>query len=356
MNPLDAERVLLIRLDNLGDVLLMTPAFRAVRSALPHAHLALLSGTAGCAVGELDPDIDETILYRAPWTDVYFTQAQDPGRELEVVQTLREKAFDLAIIFTSYKQSSLPAAYLCYLANIPMRAAGSFEGSGALLTHRHRYSETIPIQHETLRGLELVEAIGFPPVEPEMVLVPDEASRLRAAELLQEHDAGAFALVHPGASAASRAYPVQSYAEVVQGLAHTTGLKVLVTGGPEEKELTLEVAGDRGIALGGETTIGELAALVQRAEVVISNNTGTTHIASALKTPVVTIFAGTNVPEQWAPWRVPHRVLTHPVPCAPCYLRVCPLQHECMTGIAPGAVVEAATELLHETSLPEAVR
>src|SRR3712207_1561721 len=137
------RRILLVRLDNLGDVLLTTPAFRAVRQTLPEAHLTLLAGPAGCEIGRLDPDIDETILYRAPNEDVYFRLPQDPERELAAVEALRERDLDAAIIFTSYKQSALPAAYLCYLAGIPLRAAGSFEGPGSLLTHRHRYEETV---------------------------------------------------------------------------------------------------------------------------------------------------------------------------------------------------------------------
>ena len=346
VEPEALQRVLLVRLDNLGDVLLMTPAFRAVRQALPEAHLALLAGPVGCEVGRLNPDIDETILYHAPSEDVYSRLPQDPDREMAAVEALKKRNFDAAIIFTSYRQSALPAAYLCYLAGIPLRAAGSFEGPGSLLTHRHRYEETVPPKHETLRGLELTEFLGFPPVEPEMMLVPREEDEEGAVRLLERHGVERFVIVHPGSSASSRAYPAKRYATVVKELAEKGGLPVLVTGGPGEEDLTRRVAGSSGIALGGETAFGEFAALVGRAAVVVTNNTGTTHVASAMKTPVVTVFAGTNPPEQWGPWRTPSRLLTHPVPCAPCYKRVCPIGHECLTGIAPHYVVEAALDLL----------
>ncbi len=343
------RRVLLVRLDNLGDALLTTPAFRAVRRGLPGAHLALLAGPAGCAVGALNPDIDETILYRAPNEDVHFRLPQDPERELAAVEAVKRRGFDAAIIFTSYKQSALPAAYLCYLAGIPLRAAGSWEGPGSLLTHRHRYAETVPPGHEVLRGLELTRFLGFPPVEPEMVLVPRAEDEAGAEGLLERHGVAArFAVVHPGVSASSRAYPAERYGRVVEGLSEGGGLPVLVTGGPGEEGLAREVAGRAGIPVGGETSFGELAALVGRASVVVTNNTGASHVAAALKRPVVTVFAGTNPPEQWGPWRTRSRLLTHPVPCAPCYRRVCPIGHECLTGIAPEAVVGAALELLRE--------
>ena len=351
VKPEALRRVLLVRLDNLGDVLLMSPAFRAVRQTLPEAYMALLAGPAGCEIGRLSPDIDETILYHAPSEDVYFRLPQHAEREMAAIEVLKERNFDAAIIFTSYKQSALPAAYLCYLAGIPRRAAGSFEGSGSLLTHRHRYKEMVPPPHETLRGLELTGFLGFPPVEPEMVLVPREEDEEGAASLLERYGVERFVLVHPGTSTSSRAYPPERYADVVERLHAEGGLPVLVTGGPGEEDLTRQVAGTTGIALGGETGFGEFAALVGRAAVVVTNNTGTTHVASAMKRPVVTVFAGTNPPEQWGPWRTPHRLLLNPVPCSPCYKRVCPIGHECLTGISPDAVVEAALDLLRASLL-----
>ncbi len=315
--------------------------------------MALLAGPAGCEVGRLNPDLDETILYHAVNEDVNFRLPQDPEREMAAVETLRERDFDAAIIFTSYKQSALPAAYLCYLAGITVRAAGSFEGPGSLLTHRHRYKETVPPKHETLRGLELTDFLGFPPVEPEMVLVPRTEDEEEAAGLLERHHVERFVLVHPGASASSRAYPPERYAAVVEELTGQGGLPVLVTGGPGEEYLTRRVAGSTGISVGGEMGFGPFAALVGRAAVVVTNNTGTTHVASAMRRPVVTVFAGTNPPEQWGPWRTPSRLITHPVPCAPCYKRVCPIGHECLTGISPGTVVGAALQLLRASSVPE---
>ena len=184
-----------------------------------------------------------------------------------------------------------------------------------------------------------------------MVLVPREEDEEGAANLLERYGVDHFFIVHPGTSASSRAYPPERYATVVEKLAKKGRLPVLVTGGPGEEDLTHRVAGSAGIALGGETSFGEFASLVGGAAVVVTNNTATTHVASAMKRPVVTVFAGTNPPEQWGPWRTPHRLLTHPVPCAPCYKRVCPIGHECLTGIAPDTVVEAALDLLRASLL-----
>src|SRR5438477_12796851 len=154
-----ARNILLVRLDNLGDVLLTTPAFHAVKAALPSARLTLLASPVGAQVGFLDPDIDDVIVYQAPWMDPWHKLPQDSQREQQIIAQLRERHFDGAITFTSFRQSPLPAAYLCYLADIPLRIAASIDGPGSLLTTRHKHPERLI--HEVERGLDLVAAIGF---------------------------------------------------------------------------------------------------------------------------------------------------------------------------------------------------
>src|SRR6185437_2540820 len=168
-----ARRVLLVRLDNLGDVLVTTPAIHAVRQSLPNAELTLLASRVGAQVGRLNPDIGDVIVYDAPWMDPWSTLPQDTEREQRMIAEIKARSFDGAIIFTSYHQSSLPAAYLCYLAGIPLRAAASIDGPGSLLTTRHKHPERM--MHEVERGLDLVGALGMTTSETDLVLVvPDE--------------------------------------------------------------------------------------------------------------------------------------------------------------------------------------
>src|SRR5437588_9039497 len=178
------RRVLAIRLDNLGDVLVTTPAIHAMKESLPLAELTLLAGPVGAQVARLNPDIDEVIVYQAPWMDPWHKLPQDNQREQEMIATIREKRFDGAIIFTSFRQSPLPAAYLCYLADIPLRAAASIDGPGSLLTTRHKHPERM--MHEVERGLDLVGALGMETTERDLVLaVPDQALAEVSALLAQ---------------------------------------------------------------------------------------------------------------------------------------------------------------------------
>jgi ADP-heptose:LPS heptosyltransferase len=154
-----ARRILAIRLDNLGDVLVTTPAIHAIKTSLSSCELSLLASPVGAQVARLNPDIDEVIVYEAPWMDPWQKLPQNSKREQKVIARIKERQFDGAIIFSSYHQSPLPAAYLCYLADIPLRLAASIDGPGSLLTTRHKHPERM--MHEVERGLDLVNAIGF---------------------------------------------------------------------------------------------------------------------------------------------------------------------------------------------------
>lgn len=351
------RRILAVRLDNLGDVLVTTPALHAIKSSLPGATLTLLASPIGAQVGRLNPDIDDVLVYEAPWMDPWHRLPQDSEREQQMIATMRERQFDGAIIFTSFRQSPLPAAYLCYLADIPLRVAASLDGPGSLLTTRHKHPERM--MHEVERGLDLVGAIGLSTENLDLILQVPENARGRLAERLAARgiaSARPLVVVHPGCSMPARTYPWEMYVQVVELLVEQLGATVILTGASDEQELVERVL-DRlqpetrqaTYGLAGTLPFAEFCALIEAADLTITNNTGPMHIASALKTPVVALFALTNPPEQWGPWRVAHRLLYHDVACRICYNRVCPYGHECLRLVAPQTVVEAADELLENT-------
>src|ERR671935_198975 len=364
------RRVLAVRLDNLGDVLVTTPAIHAIKQSLPMlargvpgANLTLLASPVGAQAGRLNPDIDEVIVYEAPWMDPWHRLPQDADREQRMIATIKEREFDGAIIFTSFRQSALPAAYLCYLAGIPLRVAASIDGPGSLLTTRHKHPERM--MHEVERGLDLVGAIGLSTGARDLVLaVPDDA-RAQVADFLSAHQIPLhrgsrrrpLIVVHPGCSMPARTYPWEMYAEVVDLLVERLDATVLLTGTEDEHALVericarLDAAARTSVlSVAGMLPFPAFCALVEAADLVITNNTGPMHVAAAVKTPVVALFALTNPPEQWGPWQVPHRQLYHEVSCRLCYARACPYTHDCLRLVTPEQVVAAAAELLAETS------
>lgn len=355
----DVRRVLAVRLDNLGDVLVTTPALHAIKQALPGCHLTLLASPIGAQVGRLNPDVDAVIVYQAPWMDPWHTLPQDSAREQEMIAQIKAGQYDAAIIFTSFRQSALPAAYLCYLADIPLRAAASIDGPGSLLTTRHKHPDRL--MHEVEHGLDLVAALGMTTDERDLVLrVPEDARSALSHRLAQSgiDHTRPLLVVHPGCTMPARTYPWEQFVEVIDLVVAELGAAVVLTGAPDERDLVDRIhaqltpsaqAATRRYA--GTLSFAEFCALIACADLTITNNTGPMHIAAAVHTPVVALFALTNPPEQWGPWRVPHRQMYHDVPCRICYSRICPYTHDCLRLVTAPMVIAAAQELLADAAV-----
>lgn len=343
-----ARRILCVRLDNMGDVLMCTPAMRAIRQSAPDVRITLLASASGALVAGGIPEVDDVIRYAAPW--MKSSAPHPPAEDLAMIEALRARDFDAAVIFTTYSQSPLPAAWMCQLAGIPLRLAHCHENPYQLLTHWVRDPEPGPaIRHEVQRQLDLVAEAGFRTDDQRMSFRVAPADAAWARQWLAASGLGArpWMVMHPGASAPSRRYPPAHWRQAARELADRRGHALVFTGDASEAALVEEIR--NGIAggthsLAGELDIGRLAALIEAAPVLVCNNTGPAHLASALGTPVVDLYALTNL--QHTPWQVPNRVLYHDVPCRNCYQSVCPHGHQdCLAKVEPARVVEAALEL-----------
>ena len=346
-----ARDLLCVRLDAAGDVLMTTPAMRALKQAVPGRRITLLTSPAGAEAAALVPEVDRVIAYDAPWMKATGSRT-DPVPDLQLVERLRGERFDAAVIFTVYSQSPLPAALLCHLAGIPRRLAHCRENPYALLTDWVREPEPEQgVRHEVQRQLDLVARVGARPDYTRLSLELTAPPRQSALEALRArgHDADApWLAIHPGASAPSRRYPWMAEAA---GLVHAeTGRRVVVTGGQGERdaaEAVCAAAGGGAVSLADRLSFAELAALIEAAPLLICNNSGPAHVAAAVGTPVVVLYALTN--PQHSPWETPSRVLSHDVPCRWCYRSVCPEgHHDCLRKVTPREVVAAALELLDE--------
>lgn len=328
-----------------------TPALRAVKQAVAGRRLTLLTSPAGAELDGLMADVDETLVYESPWMKATPLRS-GPDLDLGMIEALRARHFDAAIIFTVFSQNPLPAAMLCYLAGIPLRLAHCRENPYQLLTDW--VAETEPheqLRHEVQRQLDLVAAVGCEAKDQRLRLTPTSHAvqsvdhLLRQLQLADDHR---WMVLHAGASAPSRRYPPELFAEVASRLIADHGLRVVLTGSEAERELVASIqARTHGetVSLAGKLNLAELAALVARAPVLLANNTGPVHVAAAVGTPVVVLYALTN--PQHTPWCVPHRVLYHDVPCKYCFKSVCREEHhDCLRRVTPEEVVAAVLEML----------
>ncbi|MER6347984.1 glycosyltransferase family 9 protein [Streptomyces sp. NPDC001595] len=331
-----ASRSLVVRLDSAGDVLLAGPAVRAV--AAGSAYTALLCGPQGEQAGRLLPGVDEVLVHDAPWVGLE-PAAISRAATRRLLQALADRRFDRALILVSYHQSPLPAALLLKLAGVGWTAADCEDYPGALLDLRHHRR---PHRHEALAALDLAEDAGFalPPGDDGAlrVVAPPDTTRLTGAE--------PYVVLHPGATVPARAWSPGRAARAAAALA-AEGHRVVVTGGRGERELTARVAGRHGLDLGGATDLRQLAGVLARARVTVTGNTGPAHLAAAVGTPVVSLFAPVVPAERWRPYGVPSVVLgDQGAACAGTRARTCPTPgHPCLDGVGDAEVLAAVAAL-----------
>lgn len=346
-----AAEVLCVRLDTIGDVLMTGPALRALRSSGSQPRITLLTSGPGAAAGGLMPEVDETLVYEAPW--MKRDGAHGGGADdRAMVEALRQRRFDAAAIFTAYSQSPLPAALMCQLADVPLRLAHCRENPYRLLTdHVPEPEPQDQLRHEVRRQLDLVATVGATTPDERLLVTVPQAERVRVHGLLAElgiDEGRPWAVVHPGASAPSRRYPAESWAEACRLLARDHGVQIVMTGDSSEATLAAATQSRAGVpdrSLAGKLSLGALAALLEAAPVLLAGNTGPVHLAASVGTAVVDLYALTN--PQHTPWGVPSRVLFKDVPCRWCHRSICPEgHHRCLRDVPPDEVVTAAVSLL----------
>ncbi len=350
------HNLLCIRLDSLGDVVMTTPAFRAIKEAHPQCKITLLTSPEGSRIASLVPTLNTVIPYDAPWMKAALPRPSSQ-REFALLETLQHQKFDSAIIFTVYSQNPLPAALICYLAEIPLRLAHCHENPYQLLTHWIPDPEPgHEIRHEVRRQLDLISSVGIPIQHEDLHLqLPTGLSQQIQQQLkklgIDLHRP--WVVIHPGASAPARRYPARHFSQVARCLVKESQIQVLFTGSPLESALVEDIRQTMkapSFSLTGQLTLSELTALLALSPLLISNNTGPVHLAAAMGTPVVDLYALTN--PQHTPWRIPHRLLFEDVPCKYCYKSICPLGHQhCLSLVRPESVVQAVHELAAETGV-----
>jgi ADP-heptose:LPS heptosyltransferase len=295
------KRLLIVRLDNLGDVLMSEPAIRAIKNHL-RCHITLLTSRVAVPAAELLPEIDNVIVFDAPW--MKFSDV-DSNLFCEMATTLRQRRFDGSVVFTTFSQSPFPALLLCYLADIPLRLAYARENPYHLLTHwvpdKEPYRE---LRHQVRRDLDLVSAIGAGHSDEQLKLQfkSSEAELNKRMRALGVPDSR-YMLVHPGVSDPKREYALERWKTICQ-LLPKWGIDFIVISGSTREHALCEAirlaSPAHCINLAGQTTFEELAWCIKKAETLISVNTAAMHIGAAFQTPMIVLYAMTN--PQHSPW------------------------------------------------------
>jgi heptosyltransferase-2 len=344
---LPASGRILIRATNwIGDAVMSLPAIRAVRSAYPAAHIAVLARPWVADLYARESSIDELLLYsvRAGW--------RDARAKWKLARSLSR--FDAAILL----QNAFEAAAVAWLARIPIRIGYDSDARGWLLTHPVPVPEPGEIpRHERYYYLELLRRAGIleelPRVD-DIRLEGSVAAGVEGARAFRERNVvGDVIGVSPGAAfgKAKRWLP-ERFAQAAGRIAREHNAAVALFGSAGERqiceEIAAQLAGVPVLNLAGNTTLREFIALAAACRLFLTNDSGAMHVAAALGIPTVTIFGATN-PAATGPAGSNAVIVREPVECSPCLLRECPIDHRCMTRVTVERVTQAAGELWERT-------
>jgi heptosyltransferase I len=342
------ERILVVKLSAIGDIIHTLPAVSALRRAYPNAWLAWMVEKTGANLLRGNPDIDELITidtraWRANWW-VGLRHAW------YVTRHLRSANFDLCIDF----QGLLKSALFAYLSGAPQRLGFARqrcrEPLSALLTNLHGPSHN-PDVHIVEQLVELLQPLGIKTGERRFTIPVSEAEVHFAARVWRELGFASgvpVVVLNPGAAWETKRWGEANFARLNDALIRRYQVKTLLAWGPGEEPLVQRVARATSYtpAIAPATTLLQLAALLSHCAVCVSGDTGPLHLAAAMGTPTVALFGPSN-PQRNGPYGPGHVVLHHKLPCSNCYQRTC--NHwECLPGIEIETVVQAIGRLLEK--------
>ena len=346
-----ARRILIRGTNWIGDAVMSEPALSAIRAAFPNADITLLVKPAIAELFQQHPGIDHIFVY-----EHRGRHARLRGK-WSLIRDMKRGQFDAAILF----QNAFEAALLTFLAGIPYRYGYATDGRGILLSEGIAVPERTSLEHHTQYYLNLLRPLGIfvSSTAPRLYVNEQEerSMRQRLAEMgIQaiDHVIG----LNPGSTYghAKRWLP-ERFAETADRLADDTGARVVIVGASGEEALGEAIAGamrHRSVVLSGRTSIRELMAIMKRCRLLVTNDTGPMHIASAFGVPIVAVFGPTDS-RTTAPFGPDHTIVRQAVECSPCMLRECPIDHRCMTRVTVDYVYQAASRQLKGTSRQSAI-
>lgn len=312
----NCRRILCVRLDNMGDLMMSTPAIRALKQSFA-CEITMLTSSAGAELTPLIPEITHTLIYNAAWVK---SDKQDDALEyLKLVEHLKEKQYDACVIFTVYSQNPMPAILLAFLAEIPLRLAYCRENPYHLL------SDWIPdeepyrlIKHQVKRDLDLVAHVGAFTDSSKFKIDLQEEAYLSAEKALEKEDIDIHApyfIFHCGVSEEKRKFPEEIWIKTAQLARSEFEVPILLSGSEEEKEYITTIQKQIGCgsySIAGLVNLEEFIWTIKNAVVVVSVNTGTIHLAAAVNCPTVVLYAQSN--PQHTPWQSQYRSLEYSIP------------------------------------------
>jgi heptosyltransferase-2 len=330
------SQILIRGVNWVGDTILTYPTVQRLKTLFPQCHLAMIIPSHMVDLWKTFPYVDEIISFKKNGGIGSFWE------DVNISLSLRKRKFDLALLFPR----SFRSALMIYLTRIPIRMGYRDEGRSLFLTHGISRTKEVLHTHRVIYYQQLIEPLGKMEGCPPPHIFLREEDRRWAEDILRNLrllDGRPLIGMNPGATyGLAKCWSPDRFGELGKRLSEKWKASVLLFGREEERPITKEIIqhlGERGVDLVGKTLLLQLAALLERCRLLVTNDTGTMHVATAVGTPVVAIFGSTD-PQTTGPWGDQHAVVKKNVPCSPCFKRVCPIDHRCMELITVDEVEE----------------
>ena len=338
------KKILIVRLDRIGDVILSTPAIRAVHDAYPASYIAVMVRPYAREILEGNPYCNEVIVYDKSGSE------KSVAGNARFIRGLRKKRFDLAILLHPTQRTHLLAA----AAGIPVRV-GYGKKWPLLLTKRIPHTKQFGLKHEIDYTLDMLRHIGIEAKERSLYMPVAPDAERRIAQTFKENgikDSDTVVAIHPGASCPSKRWKAENFAAVGNALAKKQGARIVIMAGKDDRFYGDRVAAlmdEACLNLSGKTSVSEVASVLRRSALFISNDSGPVHIACAVGTPVVAIFGRSDrglSPERWGPSGKHSKILHKNVGCERCLAHACTKRFKCLEAVTVKETLEAAATLL----------
>jgi len=335
--PSDPRKILIIKPSAIGDVVHTLPILNLLRRRFPKSHISWMLTPACAGLLRGHPLLDEIILFeRKRYGDGWRSPSVARGL-FSFARDLRRRRFDLVIDL----QGLLRSGWLTWQTRAPVRVGFANARELAWVAYTHRVSVGTMQQHAVERYLSVAEALGCGRAPVEFPFATDDADRLHVSNLLG--GIGAFALLLPGTNWSTKRWPVEYFARLVEPLKSQHGLATVIGGGNDVLPLASRIP--NAINLCGQTDLRQLTALLERADLVIANDSGPMHIAAVLNKRLITLFGPTN-PVRTGPYQRMDTVIRLDICCSPCYSRECS-HHSCMKWLTPDRVMACVDTQAH---------